>query len=54
MDILRGDPKLAKGVLNVKSDPPMMYAEEVEELDSFEGFPLPGTGFVFYPEVKEA
>jgi hypothetical protein len=53
MDMLRGDRKLAKGVLNDKSDPPMMYAEEVEEIDSFEGFPLPGTGFAFYPEVNE-
>ena len=54
MDILRGDSKLAKGVLNDKSDPPMMYAEEVEEIDSFEGLPLPGTGFAFYPDKKEA
>lgn len=54
MDMLRGDPKLAKGVLNNKSDPPMMYAEEVEEIDSFKGLPLPGTGFAFYPDEKEA
>lgn len=54
MDMLREDPKLAKGVLNDKSDPPMMYAEEVEEIESFEGLRLPGTGFVFYPAVKEA
>lgn len=54
MDMLRGDPKLAKGVLNDKSDPPMMYAEDVEEIDSLEGLPLPGTGFAFYPDEKEA
>ena len=54
MDMLRGDPKLAKGVLNDKSDPPMMYAEEVEEIDSFEGLPLSGTGFAFYPDKKVA
>jgi hypothetical protein len=53
MDMLRDDPKLTKGVLNDKSDPPMMYAEEVEEIDSFEGFPLKATGFVWYPEEKE-
>lgn len=52
MDILRADPKLAKGVLNDKSDPPMMYAEEVDEIDSFEGCPLPGTGFAFYSEAE--
>lgn len=54
MDMLRGDPKLAKGVLNDKSDPPMMYAEEVEEIDSFEGVPLAVSGFAFYPDEKEA
>ena len=54
MDMLRDDPKLTKGVLNDKSDPPMMYAEEVEEIDSFEGFPLQATGFAFYPDEKEA
>lgn len=52
MDMLRGDPKLAKGVLNDKSDPPMMYAEEVEEIDSFEGLPLRVSGFAFYPTRK--
>jgi hypothetical protein len=31
----------------------MMYAEEIEELESFKGFPVPGTGFVFYPEEGE-
>lgn len=30
-------------------DPPMMYAEEVEEIDSFVGLPLPDPGFAFYP-----
>ena len=30
-----------------------MYAEEVEEIDSFEGCPLQATGFVFYPDKKE-
>ena len=53
MDMLRGDPKLVKGVLNEGSDPPMMYAEEIEELKSFKGFPVPGTGFAFYPEESE-
>lgn len=52
MDMLRDDPKLAKGVLNDKADSPMMYAEEVEELASFEGRPFPGTGFAFYSEEE--
>jgi hypothetical protein len=53
MNLLRGDPKLQKGVLNDRSDP-MMHAEKVEEIDSFDGLPLPGTGFAFYPDEKEA
>ena len=54
MDLLRGDPKLVGSVLNEDSDPPMMFAEEIEELESFKGFPVPGTGFTFYPaESKE-
>lgn len=49
MEMLRADPKLIKGVLNEKSDSPIMYAEEIEELESFEGCPVPGGGFAFYP-----
>lgn len=49
MDSLRSDPKLVGSVLNEDTDPPMMFAEEIEELESFEGFPAPGTGFTFYP-----
>jgi len=54
MDMLREDPKLAQGVLNDKSDPPLMFAEEVEEVVSFEGRPFPRTGFAFYHDEKEA
>jgi hypothetical protein len=44
MKMLRADPKLVKTVLNDKSDPPMMYVEEIEELESFEGCPVPRNG----------
>ncbi|HEX6733126.1 MAG TPA: hypothetical protein VF074_24100 [Pyrinomonadaceae bacterium] len=53
MDLLRSDPKLVKAVLNEKSDPPMMYAEKIEELDSSEAFPDPAVGFAFYGEESE-
>jgi hypothetical protein len=53
MDALRGDPKLTKGVLNAKTDPPLMYAEEVEEVGSFEGLPAAGMGFAFYPQEEQ-
>ena len=35
-------------VLNEKSDAPMMFVEEITELQSFEDLNLPGTGFSFY------
>ena len=54
MDLLRGDPQLVRSVSNEDSDPPMMFAEEIEELESFKGFTVPGAGFTFYPaESKE-
>ena len=45
---LRNDPTLRDRVLNDKSDAPMLFVEEIAELDSFDGVTLPGTGFSFY------
>ena len=45
---LRDDPTLRQVVLNEKSDAPMLFAEEIVELNSFDGLTLPGTGFSFY------
>ena len=50
MDLLRKDSNLLKDILNKSSDSPMMYAEEIEELKSFRGYSVRGTGFAFYPE----
>jgi hypothetical protein len=47
---LRNDPDLRDRVLNEKTDAPMLFAEEIEELDSFDGLTLPGTGFSFYTD----
>lgn len=49
IDLLRNDPKLRDGVLNPKSDPPTMFVEEIEEVESFIGESLPRTGFAFFP-----
>ena len=49
---LRNDPTLREGVLNQKSDAPMLFVEEIIELDSFDGLNLPGTGFSFYPGAR--
>jgi hypothetical protein len=45
---VRNEPTLREGVLNEKSDAPMLFVEEIAELDSFDGLTLPGTGFSFY------
>jgi hypothetical protein len=45
---LRNDPTLLERLLNEKSDTPMLFVEEIAELESFEGLTLPGTGFSFY------
>jgi hypothetical protein len=50
MDMLRSDPKLRKSVLHDESEPPMMYADEIDEIESFEGIKLPGTGFAFFSD----
>lgn len=48
MELLRTDQKLVSITLNSKSNPPMMYMEEIEELETFEGLNLPRTGFAFF------
>ncbi len=51
--LLRDDSKLRSGVLNEQSDSPVMFAEEIVELKSFDGLKTPGTGFTFYPKENE-
>jgi hypothetical protein len=31
----------------------MMFVERIEPLNSFNGLPVPGTGYTFYDEDKE-
>ena len=42
--------ELKELVENDKSDSPMMFVEEIEELESFGEFRVPGTGFTWYPD----
>lgn len=53
VQLIREDRKLQKVVLNDKSDPPMIFVEEIEEKVSFDGVKLPGTGYTFYPVKKQ-
>jgi hypothetical protein len=53
VDLLRNDENLLTGTLNSKSDSPMMFVEDVEEFETFEGRSVPRTGFSFFPMEKE-
>ncbi len=53
MDMLRADLKFEKSALNDRSDSPVMYAQEIEELKSFDGYPYPGAGFIWFPSESE-
>jgi len=48
VQMLRDDPTL-KNILNDKSDPPMIYCEGIEVIDTFEPSTVVNPGYVFYP-----
>jgi hypothetical protein len=54
MALLRNDKEFRRSVLNERSDAPMMFVDEIDELQSFEGLKLPRTGFSFFPEEGNA
>ena len=47
IEMVRKD-KSIKNVKNSKDDPPMLYVEELAEVESFGDLKPPGTGFIFY------
>lgn len=51
-ELLWNDQRLIGSMLNTESDSPMIFVEEIEELESFDGLNLPRTGFAFYPDEK--
>jgi hypothetical protein len=48
MDIIRRDSKLRRSVRNPRTDPPIMHALEVRQVESFAPLKAPGTGYVFF------
>ena len=52
--LLRTDSKLRESTLNRKADPPTMYVEEIEEVESFDGLTPPRTGFSFFYNGEES
>lgn len=51
IDMLRVELKAL--VQNEKSDSPMMFVEEIQELETFGEFPVPGVGFAWYLDKRE-
>ena len=49
IEIVRQDSDLADILLNPDGDPLRLSAEEVHEMESFDGHKLPRDAFMFYP-----
>jgi hypothetical protein len=50
VDLIKTDSKLTESVKNDRADEPMIYLEELFEIESFEGENIPGTGYSFFLE----
>ena len=48
VETIKNDRELIDAVKNERSNPPMIYLEELYELESFEGLNSPETGYSFY------
>jgi hypothetical protein len=53
VELIKNDSKLKDSVLNERSDPPEIYLESIDELESFGGNSVPGNGYTFYPDEDE-
>jgi hypothetical protein len=53
IDLIRNDDWLQKSVSNDRSDPPMLFADEIEEIDKGGVNEMP-SGFSFFPMKEEA
>ena len=53
MKLLRTDKDLIDMIHNPESDSPVMFVEEIKELESFENVTLPRTGFSFFSQEEE-
>ena len=53
VELIKQDPKLVGIVLNDSADPPMIYVEDVDEVETNE-VPEATPGFSFYPARQES
>ena len=50
IELVREDAHLHESALNAEDDPLRFSADEVAEIETFDGVRLPRTGLAFYPE----
>jgi hypothetical protein len=50
VDLVREDSRLRGNILNERDDPPMLYAEEVEEIEESDGAENVNTGFSWFTD----
>jgi hypothetical protein len=50
VEVLRRDKGLCARARNPKEDPPVLFADEIQEIQSFRGVRLPRTGLALYGE----
>lgn len=52
--LVRQDPDLQAAVRNEPTDPPMICVDSVSEIQSFDGYQIPGTGYSWFPDDDES
>ena len=48
IELIRTDSKLRRSVRNSSTDPPLMFVNEIREVDSFAPLRAPGSGYAFF------
>ena len=54
VQMIREDKELFLRLLNDNLDPPMIFVDEIEEIEPFNGIEHPDLGYAFYPEENNA
>ena len=53
VELIQNDKELNQNVINTSENPPMLYAEEISEIESFGDINPPGGGYSFYRYDQE-
>ena len=54
VELIQNDDELNQSVFNTPDNPPVLYSEEITELETFKGINVPGGGYSFYRDVEES